>query len=98
LPFADLIDVPVVTTLHNALAPEKIKEIRVAANRKYYVWKKISKGLSAGRVQSVALKLVVDREKEIEAFIPIEYWNIDLLLQTEKHEKIKEIIENISNF
>ncbi len=44
-------------------------------------------GLSAGRVQSVALKMVVDREKEIEAFIPIEYWNVDLLLQTEKHEK-----------
>lgn len=39
-------------------------------------------GLSAGRVQSVALKLVVDREKEIEAFIPVEYWNISALLQT----------------
>lgn len=38
-------------------------------------------GLSAGRVQSVALKLVVDREKEIEAFIPVEYWNIDIFLQ-----------------
>jgi DNA topoisomerase-1 len=38
-------------------------------------------GLSAGRVQSVALKLVVDREKEIESFIPIEYWNIGTLLQ-----------------
>lgn len=37
--------------------------------------------LSAGRVQSVALKLVVDREKEIEAFIPVEYWKIDALLQ-----------------
>ncbi len=44
-------------------------------------------GLSAGRVQSVALKMVVDREKEIEIFIPVEYWNIDLLLQTEDHEK-----------
>ena len=37
-------------------------------------------GLSAGRVQSVALKLVVDREREIDAFIPVEYWNIVLLL------------------
>jgi DNA topoisomerase-1 len=44
-------------------------------------------GLSAGRVQSVALKMVVDREREIEAFNPVEYWNVDLLLQTEKHEK-----------
>lgn len=41
-------------------------------------------GLSAGRVQSVALKLVVDREKEIEAFVPVEYWNIDALLQAKK--------------
>ncbi len=41
-------------------------------------------GLSAGRVQSVALKLVVDREKEILAFLPVEYWNIHSLLQTKK--------------
>ncbi|MFI5333808.1 MAG: type I DNA topoisomerase [Chlamydiales bacterium] len=43
-------------------------------------------GLSAGRVQSVALKLVVDREKEIDAFIPIEYWNIGSILQTKEKE------------
>jgi DNA topoisomerase-1 len=43
-------------------------------------------GLSAGRVQSVALKLVVDREKEIEAFIPVEYWNIGSLLKQQKGE------------
>lgn len=44
-------------------------------------------GLSAGRVQSVALKMVVDREKEIEAFIPIEYWNIEIFLETEQGKK-----------
>lgn len=43
-------------------------------------------GLSAGRVQSVALKLVVDREKEIEAFIPIEYWNISAQLETKNKD------------
>lgn len=43
-------------------------------------------GLSAGRVQSVALKLVVDREKEIDAFIPVEYWNLSSDLQTEKKD------------
>ena len=45
------------------------------------LWKKVRKGLSAGRVQSVAVKLIVDRENEIESFIPEEYWNIyaDLL-------------------
>ena len=44
------------------------------------LWKKVKKGLSAGRVQSVATRLVVDREREIEAFIPKEYWNIDVKL------------------
>lgn len=43
--------------------------------------------LSAGRVQSVTLKLVVDREKEIEAFIPVEYWNLGALLKTEPQER-----------
>ena len=41
------------------------------------LWKKVKKGLSAGRVQSIALKLIVDRENEINAFIPQEYWSID---------------------
>ena len=40
------------------------------------LWDKVRRGLSAGRVQSVALKLVCDREREIEAFVPEEYWNI----------------------
>jgi DNA topoisomerase-1 len=40
------------------------------------LWDKVRRGLSAGRVQSVALKLICDREREIEAFIPEEYWNI----------------------
>src|SRR4051812_28176199 len=40
------------------------------------LWRKVAKGLSAGRVQSVAVRLVVDREREIEAFIPTEFWKI----------------------
>ena len=40
------------------------------------LWDKVRRGLSAGRVQSVALKLVCDREREIEAFVPEEYWNL----------------------
>ena len=43
------------------------------------LWKKVKRGLSAGRVQSVAVKLIVDREEEIEKFIPEEYWNIYLI-------------------
>lgn len=48
------------------------------------LWKKVKKGLSAGRVQSVVVRLIVDREREIEAFDPKEYWSIDLKLTNEK--------------
>src|SRR6266508_3216937 len=41
------------------------------------LWKKVRRGLSAGRVQSVAVRLVVEREREIEAFVPVEYWTIE---------------------
>ena len=50
------------------------------------LWKKVKRGLSAGRVQSVAVKLIVDRENEIEQFIPEEYWNIYATLEAEKKE------------
>ncbi len=45
------------------------------------LWRKVRKGLSAGRVQSVAVRLICDREREIEAFIPEEYWSITLKLR-----------------
>ena len=48
------------------------------------LWKKVQKGLSAGRVQSVAVRLIVEREEEIEKFIPEEYWNIYASLRTKK--------------
>ena len=51
------------------------------------LWKKVKRGLSAGRVQSVAVKLIVDREEEIEKFIPEEYWNIYATLLDEKSKK-----------
>lgn len=51
------------------------------------LWKKVRRGLSAGRVQSVAVKLIVDREEEIENFIPEEYWNIYIKLYDEKTKK-----------
>ena len=50
------------------------------------LWKRIKSGLSAGRVQSVALKLIVDRQKEIDDFIPEEYWTITA---HHKHDKLK---------
>lgn len=51
--------------------------------------------LSAGRVQSVALKLVVDREREIEAFIPTEYWKIDVLLQNQEQKAFSAILHKV---
>ena len=48
------------------------------------LWRKIKKGLSAGRVQSVTVKLICDKEKEIEAFIPEEYWSIKAILEEDK--------------
>ena len=51
------------------------------------LWKKVKKGLSAGRVQSVAVKLICDREDEIEKFIPEEYWNITAQLKAKSSKK-----------
>lgn len=51
------------------------------------LWKKVKRGLSAGRVQSVAVKLIVDREEQIENFIPEEYWNLYANLQDTESKK-----------
>lgn len=51
-----------------------------------FLWKKVARGLSAGRVQSVAVRLIVEREREIEAFKADEYWSLDAELLTEKKE------------
>ena len=50
------------------------------------LWKTVKKGLSAGRVQTVALRLIVEREREIRAFTPVEYWTIEALLAKEGQE------------
>ncbi|WP_248842374.1 DNA topoisomerase, partial [Xanthomonas euvesicatoria] len=49
----------------------------VGFNLSPVLWRKVQRGLSAGRVQSPALRMIVEREEEIEAFIPREYWSID---------------------
>ena len=51
------------------------------------LWTKVKRGLSAGRVQSVALRLICDREEEINAFIPEEYWTLDAVLKVDKERK-----------
>jgi len=53
------------------------------------LWDKVRRGLSAGRVQTVAVRLIVDREREIGAFQPVEYWTLDALLHAEKQAATK---------
>lgn len=54
------------------------------------LWEKVKKGLSAGRVQSVAARLICDREEEIENFVPEEYWSVDVVLGDTKTKKVFE--------
>ncbi|MBI4252653.1 type I DNA topoisomerase [Candidatus Uhrbacteria bacterium] len=51
-----------------------------------FLWRKVTKGLSAGRVQSVAVRLIVERERDIQAFVPVEYWSIEALLHPPQNE------------
>ena len=51
------------------------------------LWEKVKRGLSAGRVQSVALRMICDRDKEIEEFVPEEYWNLDALVSIKNEKK-----------
>lgn len=59
------------------------------------LWKKIGRGLSAGRVQSVALRLICDREKEIKNFIPEEYWTMAAILKAENPPEFKATLVTI---
>lgn len=61
------------------------------------LWKKVKKGLSAGRVQSVAVRLVAEREREIEKFKPIEYWLIGAELATAKKESFIALLSEIDD-
>lgn len=58
-----------------------------------FLWKKVAKGLSAGRVQSVAVKLIVEREREIEKFTPVEYWTIEALLKKLNKEFSSQLVK-----
>jgi DNA topoisomerase I len=60
----------------DAQQARRVLDRLVGYNLSPLLWKKIRRGLSAGRVQSVAVRLIVDREREIQAFVPVEYWTL----------------------
>ena len=60
------------------------------------LWRKLEKGSSAGRVQSAALRLVVEREREIAAFVPEEYWNFSVLFETAKKQTFRSKLFKIN--
>jgi len=66
---------PLNKNLYDAQRARRVLDRIVGYDVSALVWSKLAFGLSAGRVQSVALRLIVDREREIEAFKPVEYWN-----------------------
>ena len=71
------------TDLVNAQQARRVLDRLVGYRLSPVLWSKIKRGTSAGRVQSVALRMVVDRYREISSFVPVEYWQIDGLFKSE---------------
>jgi len=80
--------------LVNAQQARRILDRLVGYKLSPFLWAKVAKGLSAGRVQSVALRLIVQREREIDKFVPTEYWSVEATLSKkgQKDQNFKAIL------
>ena len=72
----------------NAQQARRVLDRLVGYNLSPLLWSKVRKGLSAGRVQSVVVRLICEREQEIQNFVPEEYWTIEAILQTKDKESL----------
>lgn len=70
--------------LVNAQQARRVLDRLVGYKLSPFLWKKVARGLSAGRVQSVAMRLIVEREREIQAFQPQEYWSVEAIFEKDK--------------
>src|SRR4051812_1296271 len=77
--------------LYDAQRARRVLDRIVGYDVSALVWNKLAFGLSAGRVQSVALRLIVDREREIEAFVPEEYWNVAVGLRAKAGDLVARL-------
>jgi len=77
--------------LVNAQQARRVLDRIVGYQLSPFLWKKVAKGLSAGRVQSVAVRLIADREREILAFKPEEYWEVAVILKIPKIRPLKSL-------
>ncbi|MEI6596745.1 MAG: type I DNA topoisomerase [bacterium] len=83
--------------LVNAQQARRILDRLVGYELSPFLWKKVAKGLSAGRVQSVAVRLIVEREREIKKFITDEYWSIEAMLKNSKQLPFLARLNKINN-
>ncbi len=79
--------------LVNAQQARRVVDRLVGYEVSPVLWRKVKRGLSAGRVQSVALRMIVEREREIEAFQPEEYWEVDVALKLSAEGTVEAFVD-----